>query len=108
MLGGAEPSPIARQNIQARLRAQRMWNWANSAHGLFLQCGDMSEKAVGYTTIGGDLEGGLSVIANLPKTVVIAMLETVARALRVRRHRSAPWTRFRDRSWRPTRRPSPS
>ncbi len=35
----------------------------------------MSEKAVGYTTIGGDLEGGLSVIANLPKTVVIAMLE---------------------------------
>lgn len=75
MLGGTEPSPVARQNIQARLRAQRMWNWANTAHGLFLQCGDMSEKAVGYTTIGGDLEGGLSVIANLPKTVVIAMLE---------------------------------
>ena len=75
MLGGAEPSPVTRQNIQARLRAQRMWNWANSAGALFLQCGDMSEKAVGYTTIGGDLEGGLSVIANLPKTVVIAMLE---------------------------------
>ncbi len=75
MLGGSEPSPVARQNIQARLRAQRMWNWANSAGGLFLQTGDMSEKAVGYTTIGGDLEGGLSVIANLPKTVVVAMLE---------------------------------
>ncbi len=30
----------------------------------------MSEKAVGYTTIGGDLEGALSVIANVPKTVV--------------------------------------
>ncbi len=75
MLGGGEPSPLARQNIQARLRAQRMWNWANTAGGLFLQSGDMSEKAVGYTTIGGDLEGGLSVIANLPKTVVIAMLE---------------------------------
>jgi NAD+ synthase (glutamine-hydrolysing) len=75
MLGGAEPSAVTRQNIQARLRAQRMWNWANSARGLFLQSGDMSEKAVGYTTIGGDLEGGLSVIANLPKTVVIAMLE---------------------------------
>ena len=35
----------------------------------------MSEKAVGYTTIGGDLEGGLAVIANVPKTVVIALLE---------------------------------
>ena len=42
---------------------------------LFLQTGDMSEKAVGYTTIGGDLEGALSVIANVPKTVVIALLE---------------------------------
>ncbi|MEO7134246.1 MAG: NAD(+) synthase, partial [Vicinamibacterales bacterium] len=42
---------------------------------LFLQTGDMSEKAVGYTTIGGDLEGALSVIANVPKTVVIALLQ---------------------------------
>ena len=30
--------------------------------------------AVGYTTIGGDLEGSLSVIANVPKTVVEALL----------------------------------
>src|SRR6185295_19574903 len=29
----------------------------------------------GYTTIGGDLEGALSVIANVPKTVVVALLE---------------------------------
>ena len=41
----------------------------------FVQTSDMSEKAVGYTTIGGDLEGALSVIANVPKTVVIALLE---------------------------------
>ncbi len=76
LLGGRrEPTELTHQNIQARLRAMRMWNWANSDGGLFLQTGDMSEKAVGYTTIGGDLEGGLSVIANLPKTVVIAMLE---------------------------------
>jgi NAD+ synthase (glutamine-hydrolysing) len=52
-----------------------MWNWANTSGALFLQTGDMSEKAVGYTTIGGDLEGALSVIANVPKTVVIALLE---------------------------------
>jgi NAD+ synthase (glutamine-hydrolysing) len=70
-----EPTPITEQNVQARLRASRMWNWANSAGALFLQTGDMSEKAVGYTTIGGDLEGGLSVIANVPKTVVIALLD---------------------------------
>jgi NAD+ synthase (glutamine-hydrolysing) len=63
---GESLSRLARQNIQARLRAQRMWTWSNSSAGLFLQTSNMSEKAVGYTTIGGDLEGALSVIANLP------------------------------------------
>ena len=75
MLGGKQPTELTRQNIQARIRGQRMWNWSNSSGTLFLQTGDMSEKAVGYTTIGGDLEGALSVIANVPKTVVIALLE---------------------------------
>lgn len=75
MLGGGEPTEITLQNVQARLRASRMWNWANTSGALFLQTGDMSEKAVGYTTIGGDLEGALSVIANVPKTVVGALLE---------------------------------
>ncbi|HEX6899559.1 MAG TPA: NAD(+) synthase [Thermoanaerobaculia bacterium] len=75
MLRGGEPTPVTLQNVQARLRAGRMWNWANSSGALFLQTGDMSEKAVGYTTIGGDLEGALSVIANVPKTVVVALLE---------------------------------
>ncbi|MEZ5287408.1 MAG: NAD(+) synthase [Vicinamibacterales bacterium] len=75
MLGGAAPTELTRQTVQARLRGQRMWNWANSSGALFLQTGDMSEKAVGYTTMGGDLEGALSVIANVPKTVVVALLE---------------------------------
>jgi NAD+ synthase (glutamine-hydrolysing) len=79
MLGGAPLTELTRQNIQARIRGQRMWNWANSSGALFLQTGDMSEKAVGYTTIGGDLEGALSVIANVPKTVVDALLERLHR-----------------------------
>lgn len=65
---------VTKQNIQARLRAQRMWSWANSANALFLQTGNMSEKAVGYTTIGGDLTGGLAVIGNVPKTMVNHLL----------------------------------
>lgn len=75
MLEPREPTPITLQNVQARLRGMRMWNWANTADALFLQTSDMSEKAVGYVTVGGDLEGGLSVIANVPKTVVVALLE---------------------------------
>ena len=52
-----------------------MWTWSNCCAGLFLQTSNMSEKAVGYTTIGGDLEGALSVIANVPKTVVSYLLD---------------------------------
>ncbi len=76
MLKGVQTlTPITQQNIQARLRGQRMWNWSNTANGLFLQTGNMSEKAVGYTTIGGDLMGAVAVIANVPKTVVMYLLD---------------------------------
>lgn len=74
MVGG-ELTGITQQNVQARLRSLRMWNWANTSGMLFLQTGNMSEKAMGYTTIGGDLEGALAVLANVPKTVVIYLLE---------------------------------
>lgn len=77
--GGPAPTAITQQNVQARIRGQRMWNWANSSGALFLQTGNMSEKALGYTTVGGDLEGAFSVIANLPKTVVIALIERLHR-----------------------------
>jgi NAD+ synthase (glutamine-hydrolysing) len=72
---GEELTPLTLQNIQSRLRAQRMWNWSNAVGGLFLQTGNMSEKAVGYTTVGGDLMGCLAPIANLPKTVVNYLLD---------------------------------
>jgi NAD+ synthase (glutamine-hydrolysing) len=72
---GETLTTVARQNAQARVRAERMWTWANSAAGLFLQTSNMSEKAVGYATIGGDGEGALSVIANVPKTVVNYLLD---------------------------------
>jgi NAD+ synthase (glutamine-hydrolysing) len=77
--GGPPLTAITEQNVQARIRGTRMWNWANTSNALFLQTGNMSEKALGYTTVGGDLEGAFSVIANLPKTVVIALLERLHR-----------------------------
>jgi NAD+ synthase (glutamine-hydrolysing) len=72
---GEQLTPMARQNIQARVRSERMWTWANAVGGLFLQTSNMSEKAVGYVTIGGDGEGALGVIANVPKTVVNYLIE---------------------------------
>jgi NAD+ synthase (glutamine-hydrolysing) len=72
---GESITAMARQNVQARVRAERMWTWANCSGGLFLQTSNMSEKAVGYSTIGGDGEGALAVVANLPKTVVNYLLD---------------------------------
>lgn len=80
---GAELTPLALQNIQARLRGMRMWNWANSARGMWIQTGNMSEKAVGYTTVGGDLMGAYSLIGNLPKTIVIRLLAYLHRTYEI-------------------------
>jgi NAD+ synthase (glutamine-hydrolysing) len=71
---GEELTPLTRQNIQARIRGMRMWNWANACRGMWLQTGNMSEKAVGYTTVGGDLMGAYSLLGNVPKTIVIRLL----------------------------------
>lgn len=73
MFGTTIP-PIAHQNLQARIRASRMWNWSNAARGMWLQAGNMTEKAYGYTTIGGDLQGSYAPLGNVPKTVVIELL----------------------------------
>ncbi|MFP4191986.1 MAG: NAD(+) synthase [Candidatus Hydrogenedentota bacterium] len=79
MLGGeAEVSPIARQNLQARIRGNMVLNWANSMEGLVLVTSNLSEAAVGYTTTGGDNQGGYCPIANVPKTVVTRLLEHLA------------------------------
>ena len=78
---GEQLTPLTRMNVQSRIRAARMWAWANTSGGLFLQTSNMSEKAVGYTTIGGDMEGALSVIANVPKTVVNYLLDYLLETL---------------------------
>ena len=80
LAGGADRvTPLAKQNLQARVRGNMMLNWANCAKGLLLVTSNLSEAAVGYTTTGGDNQGGYSPIANVPKTLVSLLLEHVAR-----------------------------
>jgi NAD+ synthase (glutamine-hydrolysing) len=79
MMGSLDDvTPIARQNLQARIRGAMMLNWSNSARGLVLVTSNLSEAAVGYTTTGGDNQGGYSPIANVPKTLVSRLLEHIA------------------------------
>lgn len=85
IVGGEENvKPITRQNLQARVRGAMMLNWANNVNGLLLVTSNLSESAVGYTTTGGDNEGGFSPIANVPKTVISALLEYLAETRKIR------------------------
>lgn len=61
---------ITLQNVQARLRGAVIWMIANSHKALLLATSNKSEVAVGYTTMDGDTSGGLSPIADVPKTLV--------------------------------------
>lgn len=64
---GGYPSPLAQENLQARIRGQRLMTYSNTTGALVLSTGNKSEMAVGYTTLYGDLAGGLSIIADLYK-----------------------------------------
>lgn len=75
----AKVTGLAKQNLQARIRGTMMLNWANSVGGLLLVTSNLSEAAVGYTTTGGDNQGGYSPIANVPKTLVSRLLDHVAK-----------------------------
>ncbi|MDX9971662.1 MAG: NAD(+) synthase, partial [FCB group bacterium] len=85
LLGGAEHvTSLAKQNLQARVRGAMMLNWANSARGLVLVTSNLSEAAVGYTTTGGDNQGGYSPIANVPKTLISRLLARLHERFRLK------------------------
>lgn len=64
---------IAEENIQSRIRGNLLMAVANKFGYLLLSTGNKSEMAVGYCTLYGDMNGGLAVIADVPKTKVYAL-----------------------------------
>lgn len=66
----ADSPGIAEQNIQARIRGTLLMGVSNMKGCLVLSTGNKSELAVGYCTLYGDMNGGLAVISDVPKTMV--------------------------------------
>ncbi|MEA5505851.1 NAD+ synthase [Halotia wernerae UHCC 0503] len=64
---------IAEENIQSRIRGNLLMAIANKFGYLLLSTGNKSEMAVGYCTLYGDMNGGLAVIADVPKTCVYSL-----------------------------------
>ena len=61
---------IAEENLQARIRGALLMALSNSRGAMLLTTGNKSEMSVGYATLYGDMNGGLAVIADVPKTMV--------------------------------------
>ncbi len=61
---------VTEENIQARIRGNILMSISNKFGYLVLTTGNKSELAVGYTTLYGDMAGGLAAISDVPKTTV--------------------------------------
>lgn len=58
------------ENLQARIRGNILMALSNKFGWLVLSTGNKSEMSVGYATLYGDMAGGLSVLKDVPKTLV--------------------------------------
>jgi len=67
------PPDVTEENLQARLRGLALMGISNKFHRLLLSTGNKSEMAVGYCTLYGDMNGGLAVLGDVPKTLVYDM-----------------------------------
>ncbi|MEG4574759.1 NAD+ synthase [Microcoleus sp. N3A4] len=67
------PFGIAEENIQSRIRGNLLMAISNKFGHLLLSTGNKSEMAVGYCTLYGDMNGGLAVISDVPKTRVYSL-----------------------------------
>ena len=66
---GTEPD-VTEENLQARVRGTLVMALSNKFGWLLLSTSNKSETATGYTTLYGDMTGGLAVLQDVPKLLV--------------------------------------
>lgn len=71
---GAQPDSTE-ENIQARIRGNILFALSNKFGWLVLACSNKSETAMGYTTLYGDMSGGLIPLKDVPKTTVYKLAQ---------------------------------
>ncbi len=64
---------VADENVQARLRGLLLMAISNATGAMLLSTSNKSELAVGYSTLYGDMCGGLAPIGDIYKTEVFAL-----------------------------------
>jgi NAD+ synthetase len=74
------PEDTTEENLQARVRGTLLMALSNKFGHLLLSTGNKSEVATGYCTLYGDMNGGLAVIADVPKTMVYELARYINRS----------------------------
>ena len=77
--GPSDLQPITEENLQARLRGLLLMALANDEQRVLLNTSNKSEAAVGYTTIYGDMCGGLSVLGDVWKSDAYKLAQHINR-----------------------------
>jgi NAD+ synthase (glutamine-hydrolysing) len=80
-------SGVTEENLQSRIRGNLLMAISNKFGHLLLSTGNKSEMAVGYCTLYGDMNGGLAVIADVPKTGVYGLCRWLNRQAKAGDHR---------------------
>lgn len=73
-----EQGDVTLENVQARLRTLLLMTLANQKGGLVVGTGDLSEKALGWSTYAGDHIAMYDVNAGVPKTLIQFVIRWVA------------------------------
>lgn len=73
----SKPKKITKENIQARIRGRVIMEYSNNNGVLVLASGNKSELSVGYTTLYGDMCGGLNCIGDLYKSDVYRLSDYI-------------------------------
>lgn len=70
---------VTEENLQARIRGMILMAEANKFGGMVLSTGNKTEMALGYCTLYGDMNGGLSVLSDLDKLKVYELARYINR-----------------------------
>ncbi len=74
---GTQAVGVTEENLQARIRGNFLMALSNKFGSMVLSTGNKSELGVGYCTLYGDMAGGLSMLADVPKTMVYALADLI-------------------------------
>lgn len=77
---GSDALGLTEENLQARIRGALLMAHSNHHNLLLLSTGNKTEVALGYCTLYGDMNGGLTVLADVSKERVYGIARHVNRA----------------------------